>query len=184
MGIGFVIIFWAIIGSIVLASYLLLSHLGKKSSRALLVKKVLVAFVAAVVIPIALWFVINFARGSFPSHVFESSFAFAPTSDVVELEGEKSTFGDSGSTYLRFRANKQTFERITGLRFVEIDEKRFRSQSTAALKSAPSYWRPFEGEALHFYEAYKFDESFAFSNAVLSYDESSYVVHFYWIGID
>ncbi len=39
MGIGFVIIFWAIIGSIVLTSYLLLSHLGKKSSRTLLVKK-------------------------------------------------------------------------------------------------------------------------------------------------
>ena len=184
MGIGFVIIFWAAVGSIILASYLLLSHLGKKSSRALLLRKVLVAVVAAIVVPIALLVSINFAQGSFPSHVFESSFGFAPTSDVVELKGEKSTFGDSGSAYLRFRANQQTVERIIGPRFVEIDENRFRSQTASALKSAPSYWRPFDGKPTHFYEAYRFDNSFGFSNAVLSYDESNDMVHFYWIGVD
>jgi len=184
MGIGFVTIFWAIIGSIVLASYLLLSHLGKNSSRALLLRKVLVASVAAVGIPIALWVIINFAQGFFPSHVFESSFGFAPTSDVVELKVEKSTFGDSGSVYLRFRANKQTVERILGSRFVEIDENRFRSQTVSALKSAPSYWQPFDGKPTHFYEAYRFDNSFGFSNAVLSYDELNGMVHFYWVGVD
>jgi hypothetical protein len=184
MGIGFVIIFWALVGSIILASYLLLSHFGRQSSRALLLRKVLVATVAAVGIPIALLVSINFAQGFFPSHVFESSFGFVPTSDVVELKGEESTFGDSGSAYLRFRANKQTIVRIIGSRFVEIDENRFRGQAASALKSAPNYWRPFDGKPTHFYEAYRFDNSFGFSNAVLSYDESNGMVHFYWVGVD
>ncbi len=184
MGIGFVIIFWVIVGSIIMASYVLLSHLGKKSSRALLLRKVLVASVAAVGIPISLLVSINFAQGFFPSHVFESSFGFASTPDVVELKGEKSTFGDSGSAYLHFRANKQTVERIIGSRFLEIDENRFRSQAASALKSAPSYWRPFDGKPAHFYEAYRFDNRFGFSDAVLSYDESNGMVHFYWTGVD
>src|SRR3712207_2284475 len=118
MGTGFVIMFWAIVGGILLASYLLLSHLGKKSSLAELLKKVFVAFVAAVGIPVALLTVGSFALDLFPSHVFKSSFGFAPTSDVTELRGKQSRFGDSGSTYIRFRANKPTLERIIGSRFV------------------------------------------------------------------
>jgi hypothetical protein len=176
--------FWAIIGGILLASYLLLSHLGEKSSFVELLKKVFVAFVAAVGIPVALLIVVSFALDYFPGHVFKSSFEFAPTSDVTELMGKKSRFGDSGSTYLRFHANKRTLERIIGSRFVEIDENRFRRQTEAELEYAPDYWHPFEGKPTHFYEANKFDESFGFNYAVMSYDETNGLIHFYWTGVN
>lgn len=184
MGIGLVIAFWAMIGSIILASYLLLSRLGKRSPHALLLKKVLGASVAAFGIVIVLMVVINVAQGFLPRRVFESSFGFDPPSDVVEVKGKRFVFGDSGSAYLRFRADKRTVEQIIGSRFVEIDERRFRSQSASALESAPSYWQPFEGKATRYYEADRFDDSFGFSYAVLSYDESNSVAHFYWVGVD
>lgn len=183
MGIGFVMMFWTALGSIILASYLLLSRSRENSSRALSLKKALAIFSVVVGIPIALLVAVNIP-GFFPGHVFESSFGFAPTPDVTELKGVKSTFGDSDSAYLRFRANKQTIERIIGSRFFETDENGFRNRAASALNSAPSYWRPFEGKPTRFYETYGFNGEFGSSNAILCYDESSGIAHFYWIGAD
>jgi len=143
-----------------------------------------VASVAAFGLVVVLLVVIDVAQGFLPRRVFESAFGFAPPPDVLELEGRRFVFGDSGSAYLRFRADKRTVKKLVGSRFIEIDEKRFRSQSASALKSAPSYWRPFEGKATHYYEAGRFDDSFGTSYAVLSYDEADHVAHFYWVGVD
>src|SRR5262249_31885787 len=53
--------------------------------------------------------------------------------------------GDSAHAFLRFRANKQTIERIvTRARLYEIDENMFKRQADS--KSPPIYWKPFEGK--------------------------------------
>ncbi|MGH9754710.1 MAG: hypothetical protein ACREA2_18180 [Blastocatellia bacterium] len=184
MGIGFALMFWVVIGSVVLASYLLLSRLERRYPFATELKQVLVVIVAVVGIAAALSVTVNIVRGCFPGLVFESSFGFPPTSDVKELKGRRFIFGDSGDAFLRFHASKQTIERIvTGARLYQINENMFRRQAPSDLAS-PSYWRPFEGKPALFYESQWFDDSFGVSNAILCYDESIGVAHFYWIGVD
>jgi len=80
--------------------------------------------------------------------------------------------GDSGYALLRFRANKQTIERIvTSARVYEIDEDMFKKQADS--KSPPIYWKPFEGKSALFYESQRFDDSFGAGRAILCYDEST-----------
>ncbi len=184
MGIGIVLVFWAIVGGFLFAVYLALSHFGKQFPFAALLKKVMSVGVAAIGIPIALLIIISFALNFFPSHIFKSSFGFAPPPDVVDLKGAKSVFGDSGYARLRFRASRETVNRIIDSRFVEVSGEGFKHSGFLSLDSAPSYWRPLEGKSVRFFESDRFDDSFGSSNASLSYDESSGTVHFYWIGID
>jgi len=62
MGPLFVLFTWGIIGIILLAGYLALHYLGKRSPVALQLKKVMPAFVVAIIIPLAILVVINFVR--------------------------------------------------------------------------------------------------------------------------
>ncbi|MBO0861113.1 MAG: hypothetical protein J2P21_22040 [Chloracidobacterium sp.] len=184
MGIGFVLMFWALIGGVVMALYLPLSRLGRRYPFADDTKRALVFFSAVADIAGAILFIVNIVRNSSPSLVFESSFGFSPTSDVKELEGGRSIFGDSGETFLRFRASRQTIQSIVaGRRLYEIDENMFMSQAPHD-SASQSYWKPFDGKPTLFYESQRFDDSFGSSSAILCYDESAGVAHFYWIGVD
>ena len=62
MGPLFVFFFWMIIGAIVLSAYGVLHILGKRSPVALQLKKVMPAFIGAIVIPLAILVIINFLR--------------------------------------------------------------------------------------------------------------------------
>jgi hypothetical protein len=183
MGIGIVALFWAFVGAFLLAGYLLLALLGKRFPTATRLKDVLVAGAAAVVITVALILGITFALNLIPGHVFRSSFGFSPTSDVLDLRGRKFTFGDSGDTYLRFRASKETVNRILDSRFLELRQDEIRGYGFPWKDSAPSYWQPPNGASVHFFHATQFDDSFGSSEAFLN-DESTGSVHFYWIGVD
>lgn len=180
MGIGFVLTLWAVIGIIILASYLLLSRLGRRYPFAAETKRAIVPLFAAVGMTVALVITVNIVRDLFPAQVFESVFGFPPTSDVKELEGRRFIFGDSGDAFLRFRADKQTIERIvTGARLYKITEDTFKSRA-----SSQSHWKPFEGKPTLFYESQSFDDSFGYSSAILCYDGSTGLAHFYWVGVD
>lgn len=183
MGIGIALLLWATVGGFVLAAYLLLSRLQERSPIFATLKDV-VAAGTAVVIPLALWVIVNFALNLFPHHVFKSSFGFPAPPDVADLRGERSAFGDGGTTYLRFRAGERTVRRIIEKGFVEVDVVSGRQSVGQLLEFAPGYWRPSEGSATRFYESTRFDENFSSSAALLVYDEASGVAHFYWSGID
>jgi hypothetical protein len=182
MGIGFVILLWLAVGLISLLIYLGLSTLAKRSPRAALLRKVFVAFVAALVIPIGLLASINVASDFFPSHVFKSSFGFAPTPDVTELKGVRSTFGDSGSAHLCFRAEEGTIKRIINSHsFVEGSGQSKPSDKTTASGECR---QPALSSDVRYYVSEHFDESFAFSHALLIYEPSSGRAYFSWEGID
>jgi len=72
---------------------------------------------------------------------------------------------------------------VTGKRLYEIDENMFRGQAPPDSASR-SYWKPFDGKPTLFYESQWFDDAFGSSRAILCYDESAGVAHFYWIGVD
>jgi hypothetical protein len=128
--------------------------------------------------------VLSFAQNQFPSHVFKSSFGFDVPSDVTELKGGKSVFGDSGSIELEFRADKETIQKIVGSRFLETNEQRFKSQCHCILKPNPTQQNSAEDEQITYYEASHFDDSFAASRALLSYNETTKETRFFWTGVD
>ncbi len=181
MGIGFVILIWLIVGGVLLAVYRGLSGLARRSPRAALLKRVLVALVAAVAIPVSALMAFNFAQGYFPASVFEASFGFRPPPDVKVLEGRRSVFGDSGAAYLRFRASRQTVERIVNPRFSEIS----RAEFVAAINAPETEEvRTQAGASTRYFRASHDDDSFASSQAYLSYEETTGQVYFQWSGVD
>lgn len=183
MGIGLVILFWIVVAGFLLAVYLALSAFAKTRPRAALLRKVFVAFAAALAIPLGLLALLNFSAGFFPSHVFRSSFGFFPPADVTELKGSQSSFGDSGSAYLCFRADKVTVEKI-------IRSRRFVEDEAAGLKTGdlPDRQRdcrwPGSGSVLRRFTLTDADDTFQHSYGVLLYEESTGRVYFQWEGID
>ena len=167
-----------------MACYFLLSRLETKFAFASRLKSIFVACVIAVAVPVALMTFISFAQNQFPSYVFRSSFGFDAPSDVTELKGGKSIFGDSGSIELEFRANKETIQRIVASRFLETNEQSFKSQCNCQLKPKSAQQNSVEDKQNTYYEAAHFDNSFGISRALLSYNEATKETHFYWTGID
>ena len=49
-----------------------------------------------------------------PSVEFERQFGFPPPPDVLQLSAHSTFFGDSGHVSMRFKANRQTVNRIVG----------------------------------------------------------------------
>ncbi|HEV2801339.1 MAG TPA: hypothetical protein VGW12_12620 [Pyrinomonadaceae bacterium] len=180
MGIGLVIFFWTVVGAVLLAVYFGLASLSRTSPRAQVLKKALVAAVAAILIPVVTLVAFDFARGFFPGSVFQLSFGFSPPPDVTELKGRRTIFGDAGDIYLRFKADKTTVERIISARFQEHAG----SLLPDALTGTPDYWKPVRTASTRYFRADHFDDSFASSQAILIYDEATGVVHFHWSGVD
>ena len=178
MGIGLVILFWAAVAALLLAAYLVIASLARRSPRAKLLQQVFVAVVAPIVLIGGAFAALDFAAGFFPGSVFKSSFGFSPPPDVTGLEGRKVILGDAGETHLRFRAGKQTVERIIGERFRE------HPGALSFPPHRPDHWKPVLSASTRYYRADHFDESFAFSQAVLIYDEADGTVHFHWSGVD
>src|SRR5262245_50394750 len=104
MGPLFVLIFWGIIATPILIVLLILWR--KKSPVAIHAKKSILAAVATIAIVFGALFLGHLLSGLFPSHVFETSFGFAPPRDVTDLQGYSFIFGENGETFLRFRADQ------------------------------------------------------------------------------
>jgi hypothetical protein len=181
VGIGCVFVFWSLVGCVLLAVFFALHFVGKRIPIAALFKKVMLAAICAIAIPVALIGVTGYALDFLPSHVFRSSFGFAPTSDVVELKGRKFAFGDSADAYLRFRANKVTVDRIIGDRFEEVSSEQ---RGSNGFENAPDYWQPPRGRTMRFYHSSQLNDGFGWNQAVLAYDEQTGTVYFYWTGVD
>ena len=164
--------------------YFLLSRLETKFASASRLKSIFVPCVIAIAVPVAIIMIVSFAQNQFPSYVFESSFGFNVPSDVTELKGGKVVFGDSGSIELEFRANKETIQKIVASRFLETSEQSFKSQCNCVLKPKPAQQSSVEDKQNTYYEASHFDNSFAVSRALLSYNETTKETRFYWTGVD
>lgn len=183
MGIGFVFLVWVAAAILLLAAYLILSALAKKFPRAALLRKVFVAFVAALAIPLALWVTFNFVAGFFPSRVFESSFGFSPPSTVSELKGSESDFGDSGSAYLCFRTDEATFEKIIRSRpFIEVRPDEMKADYHGG--GPNDCWKPDAGSKTRRFEVSNLPVAYQHAGGELLYDESTGRVYFQWDGVD
>lgn len=183
MGIGIVLVFWAIVSGILVGCFVVFIRPGKNLSRkaSFLLRGALIFGGVAVtpVLILLLGFASNSIRSLFPSQIYEARFGYSPSTDVTDLEGKVSTFGDSSTVELRFRANQQTFNKLLASRFLEIDRDRF-----ITLNASPDNWKRVGNRSTRYYEASSFDDTYSSSTAIMAYDEWSREVYFYWVGID
>ena len=176
MGPLFAILFGAIVASLSLACCVALWIYGRRSRNWFPLKTAI-----AIVVTLFLLVGLTYGAGFVPSYAYYHHFGLAPTSDVTGLRGYTFSIFDGGQAYLRFHASPETAGRIVGSRFVEVDEREFRRE----VRSPPPWWRPFDGKTSRFYKAESFNNDFSnISRAILSYDDSSGVVHFQWVGVD
>ena len=118
-------------------------------------------FTALTACPI--WFVASMYFYSTPKQVFKTSFGFAPTSDVRDLESKYEYYGDYGTTDLKFKSNPQTIKRIVALGLVETPD----STKTSRV-----------------YESNNRIRDFASGEETLRYDEATQQAYYSFQGID
>jgi hypothetical protein len=114
----------------------------------------------------------------FPSYVFSDAFGFKPPLEISGLQS-RVHYDD---TYIQFKAPPGVVKKILTADFCEIDRKSFEESlggNVSGLGAPPDWWKPFNGKPKKFYE-----NKHLINDAVLSYDELTGVVHFYWLHID
>jgi hypothetical protein len=125
-----------------------------------------------------------YGLGFVPSYVFYEKVGFGPTADVKELRGYRLSVLGQGKAYLRFRAGPATVQRLVGTGYHEVPKEKFAEWANAREKP-PEWWQPLAGNPTHFYQIDHLDNGYAMlSTAIVSYDESSGVVHFHWFGVN
>jgi len=192
---GIVLVFIVILAGafivLCLGAYLLFQRGKKSNSRTMtffggcsLVMLFLVGFSLLGVILIGSFRIIN------PKVIFDRSFGFKPTKDVVELKSSYWYFADTGMTYLKFKASPQTVKRIVDRGLIQTDQIYFRSLLNSGLaQSSPSWWAPTTGASVKFFyierkPATRDQQDFASETEILSYDEKTSTVYYCFNGID
>lgn len=134
---------------------------------------------------VALWVVFLMVSATQPRNVYQVSFGFPVSPDVTQLQSSYWYFGDTGVTYLKFKASPSTLKRILkrGLKPVAKEEFRQNSESLSG-DDPPSWWQPFAGSSNRFYSARFKNRDFSSEEELLCYDKSSGLAHYRFVGID
>lgn len=186
MGIGFVLLLWAIFGSLVTGAScaLICLFLRPKWKRALQLIAIATSL-GFVVTPVLFVMQANYLdarRSSDPRELFHSYFGFEPTADVSDLEGDTSGIADYRTTIIRFKASQTTIQRIISQGFEEEEKRKL---DTANDPVGPA----FLGERLnrstaHYYVANHFGDTYGSTSAYLLYDTETRDAYFHWVGVD
>jgi len=130
----------------------------------------------------AIWLAATLYYLSTPPKVFERTFGFAPTGDVREIQSQYWYFGDTGSTYLKFKAEPQTIQRIVK---IGLDQRPIPEVNNyLSAESDPQWWQPQPGSITHFYMQANRLKDFASENEMLCYDERTQQAYYMFLGID
>lgn len=139
MGIGFVIMFWFLVFTVLTAIYFFLHSLAKDNEGAAELKR---AFLALSAIGLTVVFTLfAFTIGNvcldyfYPSRIFTKNFNFEPTADVRIIEGSSFWTPLGYSTHLKFQANEQTIQKIVLEGFVEPSKNQTRNYDSDETKS-------------------------------------------------
>lgn len=128
MGIGFVILIWLIFLGFIAASYLVLKLLSNHFHLAKVLKDALAALVLVGFFTVCGLNFFNLVemvvQNVYPTRIFTMDLKVKLTDDVEILDGGVNFV----SSWLKFRANEQTIERIIEKNsFDEVERKRFKS---------------------------------------------------------
>lgn len=179
MGIGFVAIIWMIFVLTLVGIYLILSHFARGTFLEDFAKAGMMVFVVLVIFVAGFIIITTLLDRFSPTYVFYSSSGSFPSSSIKDLKGQKSSFGDAGQASLRFKADKDTVDKI-------IKENSFLDRFKEAFsKSEDENLREFSTKTkAKFYQSPTMKMGFGQGGAILAYDEESENVYFYSYGID
>lgn len=114
-----------------------------------------------------------------PEAVYYNSFGFEPTEAVDSLRSDLSSFADNSVAYLRFRADRETVERIVARGMSPADS------IPAKRASHPGWYQPpVEGDGVEFFTAERIVQRHASEREELTYDPTTGEVWFYYRGVD
>ncbi len=115
-------------------------------------RSIFVGGMVAVGAGIILLVVIQFYLNSSPTFVFQHTFDFDPPADVSSLQGEISDAFDVKVTWLHFKAQRATLEKLVAKRrMFEVSRESALASNFTSTEGAPSYWQPFASESAKFY---------------------------------
>ena len=116
-----------------------------------------------------------------PSTPFKDSFGFAPPPDVTILQSFEEGFGDYGITYLHFKANPATVQRIVSKGMVQVGPTTATPSSTNS--TPPDWWQPPDKSVEKFIGSIG-KRNFAREEDYLVYDPATGDVWYRFMGID
>ena len=179
--------FWGVIAIVfgILWLITLLGFIGSRFFNSKIVRWIgFIPFAVMTLIPICLAGMMFYTTR--PPQIFKLSFDFYPTGDVDELRSQYWVFGDYGSTYLKFKANRETIERIAKLGFAKHAMERGAEKAGAITVGGdqPDWWAPQWPAMTHIYSKTNRIGAFRKEQEDLYYDERTQQAYYSYIGID
>lgn len=167
------IIVWFIFFAIAAASYFFLRFLAKELYIAEVLKDAFLSLAGVVAFLMFLSLVIitfgEFMDYFFPSRIFTKNFNFEPTADVRIYEGSGFFMTFSCSSHLKFRANKETIEKVSLNGYEEVNREYANFTNVAEIKEIMAQ------PASHYYR-----KSVSNDNMDIAYDETSQIAYFFY----
>jgi hypothetical protein len=114
-----------------------------------------------------------------PESVFKSNFGFAPPADVRGLQGYTWALGDSGVSYLHFKAGPATVKRVLARGLAPGN-----LISIGGGDPPPSWWNPPTSPPAQRFEATFTGRSFSSEMEILLYDPTTGDIWFQFFGVD
>ncbi len=192
MGAGFVIMFWliiaAILGTIWLCTLVLFIVAWKKRWKVL---KWLsgTAVVGGVVIALAAGGLLAYklVRASIPSYVFTDVFYTKPTESVRDIKSKVFWFADTGSIYLRFHTDIDTFRRLVPKDLKRVTKQEFEEKKWQEGNKHPSWWQSTfsSSDEIYLQESEPGNgKTFANETTWMAYDSQRQIGYYRFLGLD
>ena len=195
MPITFVFMLFAFLGAVLLVPAAVASPIlwaaGKKR-HALVVVSIPIGMIAVSAL-LTMWVFVmaeldSRIASARPNHLFKVTFGFKPPAQTRILEAYHKTLMDYGTTVMKFSTTGDVIDKIVARSFVLSDRKALVSAYTGNSHNLPkrvqSWFSLPDTPTGSFYVANPFDNSFAYSEAVLWYDDQTQIACFHWVGAD
>jgi len=192
MGPGFVLIFWLFIAGVFAVIWaaavglFILSSL-KKWRVLKWLSGIATGGLTAIGLLIVGLFTYGIIRSMDPSAVFENTFHRAPASNVRNLQSKVFWFADTGSTYLRFETDAETFRSLVPSELPRITHREYLDKGWHGSDPGPDWWTyDFPASAEIHLKTTGIGEGkrFASEMALMVYVPEERVAYYHFIGID
>lgn len=192
MGAGCVIVLWAIVAGILATIWLFcfaafVAARWKKWKVASWIAAVPVILLPVLVAVFAGLVVFGVMRSSIPRYVYADTFNEAPTPDVRNIQSDTWAFADSAHVFLRFEANRETFDRIVPEDMTKVSFREYQSRNYADNLQRPGWWSDPTADTDEIFignPGWGSGRQFAGETALLTYDKETGTVMYFFLGID
>ncbi len=187
-----VILFWLLIASIFGIFWvpaLVVFIIGKRRRSKLLMWLGGTPMVFLTAIAVAIVGLIGFGiiRATNPRYVFKDTFGEPPSGDVTEIKSKVYGFADEAYVFLTFKAAPETVHRIIPKDLKKLAYEQYEREMPGTNITPPSWWRrptATTSEIYLFSPNFGDGKRFASETTLMTYDQNTQTVMYFYIGID